>query len=126
MPIFHGPEAGILKPDYVRRILIQDIITPLKAKFPNPPQEEGFSDARLHSFRHYFCSASADAGVPEQMLMRWLGHKESRMVRHYYHLREKASQAQMIRLNLVGSAAAALRQSAPTKLETPAKDGPIQ
>jgi integrase len=124
--VFHGPEGGVLKPDTVRIILIRDVIAPLKDKFPDPPGEEGFSRGRLHSIRHYFCSIAADEGVPEQMLMRWLGHKESRMVRHYYHLREKASQAHMTRLNLVGTAAAALRPSVPITPETPAADGSVK
>ena len=120
--VFHGPLGGLFKPDSVRVIFIRDVIKPLKAQFPDPPGESGFSTARLHSFRHYFCSAAADAGIPDQMLMAWLGHKASRMIRHYYHLRETISQASMTKLNLVGSAAALLRQTAPLHPETPKSD----
>ena len=124
--VFHGPDGGVLKPDTVRNILVRDVITPLKEKFPSPSEDEGFASGRLHSLRHYFCSMSADAGVPEQMLMRWMGHKDSRMVRHYYHVRERASQQQMTGLNLVGSAAALLRQSDSLHPETPGSDGSIK
>ena len=124
--VFHGPEGGILKPDTVRLCLVREAINPLKEKFPSASDEEGFASGRLHSIRHYFCSMSADAGVPEQMLMRWLGHKESRMVRHYYHVRERASQEQMIKLNLVGSAAALLRPVGSPNPETPTSDASIK
>jgi len=39
----------------------------------------------LHSFRHYFCSVCANRDIAEQMLMTWLGHKHSDMVKRYYH-----------------------------------------
>ena len=123
--VFHGPRGGHLKPDTARLTLISDVITPLKEKFPDLPDELNFSSGRLHSFRHFFVSAAADAGIPEQMLMAWLGHKSSRMIRHYYHLRQKASQEQMTKLNLVGSAAALLRQISPRIPETPKSDGSI-
>ncbi|MCL2645779.1 MAG: site-specific integrase [Phycisphaerales bacterium] len=111
--LFHGPEGGRLKPDTVRLIFIREVITPLSPLFPTPPDELGFADGRLHSFRHYFCSQCADSNTPEQMLMIWLGHRDSRMVRHYYHLRDNTSVEHMHKLNLVGTASAALRQVAP-------------
>jgi len=111
--LFHGPKSGRLKPDTVRNIFIRKVITPLSSFFPAPPDEIGFADGRIHSFRHYFCSQCADHNTPEQMLMLWLGHRDSRMVRHYYHLRENISAEHMNKLNLVGAAAAALRQVAP-------------
>ena len=62
--VFHGARAGKIKPDRVRVILIRDVIEPLKQRFPTPPGERGFEHGRVHSFRHYFCSAVANAGVP--------------------------------------------------------------
>src|SRR4051812_41379552 len=50
---------------------------------------------RLHGFRHYFCSQSADSGTPEQMLMSWLGHRDSEMIRLYYHQRDADARRQM-------------------------------
>ena len=41
---------------------------------------------------------SANSGVPEQVLMIWLGHRESKMVRHYYHLHEEEAQRQMAKI----------------------------
>ena len=81
------------------------MLTPLAKKFPTPEGEIGFKDGRLHSFRHYFCSVCANTGVPEQVVMRWLGHQDSAMVRHYYHLHDDEAQRQMQRLNFVGGSA---------------------
>jgi integrase len=62
-----------------------------------PPPASG----RLHSFRHYFCSRYANSGVPEQVVMAWLGHADSKMVRHYYHLHDDEAQRQMKRLQFL-------------------------
>lgn len=66
--------------------------------------ERGFADGRLHSFRHYFASRCANDGAPERMVMEWLGHKDSDMVRHYYHLHDDEARRQMCRLDLLGEA----------------------
>ena len=79
--IFHGPRGGALKPDTLRRVLIKEVIRPLATKFPSEYGEKGFCDGRLHSFRHAFCSTCANHGVPERMLMSWLGHRDSAMIR---------------------------------------------
>lgn len=98
--IFHGPRGGRLKPDTVRNILIREVIKPLAARFPSPPDEQGFKNGRLHSFRHYFASLCANTpGVTERVAMEWLGHADSEMVRHYYHLHDHESRQQMDRLN---------------------------
>lgn len=104
--VFHGPLGGTLKPDVVRRTLIKEVLAPLEKTFPTPEGEIGFKEGRLHSFRHYFCSVCANTGVPEQVVMRWLGHRDSQMVRHYYHLHDDESQKQMERVNFVGGPAA--------------------
>ena len=36
--------------------------------------------------------------------MEWLGHADSKMVRHYYHLHDSESRQQMAKLNLLGKA----------------------
>jgi integrase len=95
--VFHGPLGGLLKPDTVRNILIRDVIEPLSKRFRSPREGKGFGDGRLHSLRHYFCSMSAANNVPEQILMSWLGHRDSKMVRHYYHLHDAPSQQHMAR-----------------------------
>jgi integrase len=103
--VFHGPKGGILKPDTVRVILIRDVLTPLAERFPTPAGVDGFTDGRLHSFRHFFCSVCANSNVPEQVAKEWLGHSESKMIRHYYHLHNEEAQRQMQRVNFLGSAA---------------------
>ena len=104
--VFHGPRNGVLSPDICRRTLIKQVLTPLAEQFPTPEGEIGFEDGRLHSFRHYFCSVCANTGVPEQVVMRWLGHQDSKMVKHYYHLHDDEAQRQMQRINFVGDSAA--------------------
>lgn len=97
--MFAGPRGGRLTPDVVRRALIRDVLGPLADRSPAVAGGRGFRDGRLHSFRHYFCSRCANNGVPEMMLMTWLGHGDSQMVRHYYHLQDAEARE---RINAVG------------------------
>jgi integrase len=98
--VFHGQRGGRLKPDVVCRVLIRDVLTPLAGRFPKREGEVGFDDGRLHSFRHFFCSLCANNNVPQRVVMRWLGHKDSRMVEHYYHLHDDEARRQMGRISL--------------------------
>jgi integrase len=100
--IYHGPLGGKLKPDTVRVIFVREVIELLKAKFPSAPDAVGFADGRLHSFRHFFCSRCATEGTPERVVMDWLGHADSKMVRHYFHLFDQEAQRHMARLDFVG------------------------
>jgi integrase len=93
--VFHGPHGGRLKPDTVRNVLQREVLEPLTKRFPATGDDPGIAAGRLHSFRHYFCSIAADNGVSEQMLMAWLGHRNSAMVKHYYHLRQDESRRLM-------------------------------
>lgn len=102
--VFHGPRGGRLKPDTVRQVLVREVLSPLSERFPTQAGEKGFADGRLHSFRHYFASFSSNNGTPERMVMDWLGHADSEMVRHYYHLHDSEAQRQMRRLDLLGAA----------------------
>lgn len=102
--IFRGPRGGVLKPDTIRRILVRDVLTKLADRFPTPEDDIGFADGRLHTFRHYFCSHCANSGVPERVVMAWLGHQSSRMVQRYYHLHDEEAQRQMKKLNFVNTA----------------------
>lgn len=105
--VFHGPEGGRLKADTVRRTLIRDVLTPLGERFPTPPGEVGFTSGRLHSFRHLFCSLSASRGVPQQTVMTWLGHRDSKMVAHYFTLYDDEARRQMARVVLPDDAGGA-------------------
>lgn len=96
--VFHGPLGGHLKPDTVRNILQRDALEPLSSRFPALSKEKGLLDGRLHSFRHFFCSVCASSGVPEQTVMNWLGHADSKMVRRYFHLPREESQKQMAKV----------------------------
>jgi integrase len=99
--IFHGPKGGRLKPDTLRNIMIRCVLRPLEKRFPSTPGTIGFKNGRLHSFRHYFCSVCANSGVPELMVKEWLGHADSEMVRHYYHINQREAQRQMNQLRFV-------------------------
>ncbi len=76
--LFHGPKGGKLKPDTVRNIFVRDVIGPLKSEFPTPKGEVGFTDGRLHSFRHYFVSQAFLQGATESEIKQWVGHRDSR------------------------------------------------
>jgi len=99
--VLHGPRGGKLTPATLRNILIREVLTPLARQFPSDDDEIGFIDGRLHSFCHYFCSVCANNGVPEQLLMSWLGHRSSSMVKHYYHVHNEQAQMEMSKLDLV-------------------------
>jgi hypothetical protein len=76
----------------------------LSEKFPTPDGEKGFKDGRFHSFRHYFCSTCSNSGVPERMVIDWLGHADSEMIRHYYHLHNDEARRRMNDLDFLGGA----------------------
>ncbi|HLJ92172.1 MAG TPA: site-specific integrase [Gemmataceae bacterium] len=103
--IFHGPRGGRLKPDTVRNVLKREVLPALAEKFPARGDDPGIAAGRLHSFRHYFCSMSSDHDVPEQLLMAWLGHRDSEMIRHYYHLRQDEARRQMAKIPFLGKRA---------------------
>jgi integrase len=99
--VFHGPRGGALKPDTVRNILKREVIAPLSSRFPASADEQSFKDGCLHSFRHYFCSTCANSGVAERVVMEWLGHADSDMVRRYYHLNDVESRQKMQGLTFI-------------------------
>lgn len=101
--VFHGPSGGRFKPDYIRLMFVRHVLRPLAKRFPTVPGGQGFLDGRMHSFRHYFVSMCASNGVPERVVMEWVGHADSTMVRHYFHLHDEESQRQMNGLSLLGS-----------------------
>ena len=103
---FHGPLGGLLKPDTVRNNLRDKVLPCVAAELKSHGIETEVERGRLHSFRHYFCSECANGNVPMQMVMDWLGHQGSKMVRYYYHLADKRAQEEMKRLSFVQTAPA--------------------
>lgn len=51
--------------------------------------------------RHYFCSESFRNGASEAQLLEWLGHRDSKMVAHYRHLRPDDSKKLMSSMRLL-------------------------
>ena len=100
--VFHGPLEGKLNPDVVRTALVRKILPEVAKAIREPGGETEVERGRLHSFRHYFSSTCADANVPMQMVMDWLGHGDSSMVRYYYHQADPRAQQEMGRLQLIG------------------------
>ena len=100
--VFLGPLGGAIRPDAIRLALIKHVLIPLGDRFPSAKDELGFTSGRLHSFRHFFVSECANRGVPEQMVMQWLGHQSSIVTRLYYHLNDQESQRQMEKLESIG------------------------
>jgi integrase len=100
--VFHGPRGGKLKPDTVRNVLKREVLAELAKRFPAPEGASRIDSGRVHSFRHYFCSRAANEGVREQMLMAWLGHRESKMIQRYYHMQQDEARRQMKQIDFVG------------------------
>jgi len=99
--VFHGPRGGRLKQNTVRNILIRRVIQPLKDQFPTVAGETGFEHGRLHSFRHFFVSECCRQGIPEARIMEWVGHRSSKILARYRHLRPEDGHDQMQGLNLL-------------------------
>jgi integrase len=100
--VFHAQRGGILRRNNVRDMFIRDVIEPLKDKFPTPPDEIGFEHGRIHSFRHFFCSQAFLGGASESEIREWLGHRDSKMVEHYRHLRNEDAQRKMEQIDFIG------------------------
>jgi integrase len=99
--VFHAPLGGRLWPRNVLDAFINEVIEPLKQRFSTPAGEIGFEHGRLHSFRHFFCSQAFLDGASEGEIREWLGHRESRMVEHYRHLRSDDAQRKMERIDFL-------------------------
>jgi integrase len=97
-----GHSGGRLDPDKVLKVLKRDIIGPLKTKFPTPAGEIGFADGGVHSFRHYFVTEALLGGATEGEVRDWVGHRDSRIVERYRHLRDRSAKDRMQKLNFLG------------------------
>jgi integrase len=83
---------------YVRRRFEEAVITPLASRFSKPGDSSGFVRGRLHSFRHYFISFCIKNGTPENVVMKWVGHANSDMVRHYFQIHNEDAKTFMGKL----------------------------
>jgi integrase len=101
--VFTNSRGRELKADVVRNILIRDVLNPLKSKFPTSPGEIRFEHGRLHSFRHFFVSQAFLGGASEGEIREWVGHRDSRIVERYRHLRSEDARRKMDQLNLLGT-----------------------
>jgi integrase len=101
--VFHGPLGGVLKADTVRNILIRSVIKPLSDSFPTPDGEVGFKHGRLHSFRHFFVSQAFLGGVSEGEIRDWVGHRDTKIIERYRHLRHSDSQRKMSQIDFLGA-----------------------
>jgi len=101
--IFLGPRGGRLNPDTVRTNLVNRVIKPVAAKTKVVKGDRTLAAGRLHSFRHYFCSQCANNNVPERIVMDWLGHASSDMIRYYFHLHDDESRRHMSKLDFLGT-----------------------
>jgi len=61
-------------------------LTDLEKPWQRIRQLAGIEDVRLHDLRHNFASMSAEAGVPEVVLAKMMGHKDVRTTRRYTHI----------------------------------------
>lgn len=93
--VFRAALGGILRPDNARDMLIRQVIAPLSETFPTPPGEIGFEATRFHSLRHYFCSQCFLSGASEGEIREWMGHRDSKIVEHYRHLRREDATRKM-------------------------------
>ncbi len=103
--IFHAAQGGRVRSRNLLDQLNKHVISPLKKLFPKVTGEIGFEDGTLHSFRHFFCSQCFLGGASEGEIKEWLGHRESRMVEHYRHLRGDDAQRKMSQIVFLGQPA---------------------
>jgi integrase len=82
-------------------MFITHVLKKLVDKFPATNDGQSFIDGRLHSFRHFFVSMCAKRGVPEGVVMECVGHADSDMVRHYFHLHDEEARRYMASLTVL-------------------------
>jgi len=96
-----GPQGGKINVDRTREKFVRSVINPLSEQFTTPTGEVGFKHARFHSFRHYFISQAFVCGATEAEIMEWVGHRDSKTVAIYRHLRNEDAQRRMRQINFV-------------------------
>jgi len=84
--LFHGPRGGRLRSETFGNHLRKFALRPLAAQFPHPR----FQKITAHSFRHFFASCCAAAGIAQQTTMDWMGHRTNAMAKYYFHRDDQA------------------------------------
>jgi integrase len=102
--VFQAIKGGILRPDNARAIFIRDVVEALTERFPTPADEIGFAAVRFHSLRHYFCSQCFLGGASEGEIREWMGHRDSKIVELYRHLRREDATRKMRQIAFLDSA----------------------
>jgi integrase len=102
--VFHALRGGKLPPDNARHLFIRDVVEPLTEEFPTPPDEIGFESVRFHSLRHYFCSQCFLGGASEGEIREWMGHRDSKIVELYRHLRREDATRKMEQIEFLAGA----------------------
>jgi integrase len=100
--VFRAARGGILRENNALRILKEQVIQPLAKKFPTVDGEIGFEHGTFHSLRHFFCSQCFLGGASEGEIREWLGHRDSKVVELYRHLRDEDAQRKMEQMDFLG------------------------
>tara|TARA_R110002072_G_C7978872_1_gene535943 strand:+ start:898 stop:2118 length:1221 start_codon:yes stop_codon:yes gene_type:complete len=99
--VLSGPTGRKIREDRIREKFVDFVIEPLSEEFPTSDGEIGFKHARFHSFRHYFISQAFISGATEGEIMDWVGHRDSKTVSIYRHLRNEDAQRRMQLINFI-------------------------
>lgn len=100
--VFQAARGGAFRPNNALALLVRDVVGPLKKRFPTPKGEIGFEAVRFHSLRHYFCSQCFLGGASEGEIREWMGHRDSKIVELYRHLRREDAVRKMREIDFLG------------------------
>jgi integrase len=99
--VLSGPTGRKIREDRIREKFVDLVIEPLSEQYPTLDGEIGIEHARFHSFRHYFISQAFISGATEGEIMDWVGHRDSKTVSIYRHLRNEDAQRRMQLINFI-------------------------
>jgi integrase len=99
--VVHSARGFRLRESNSLSIYKKHVLEALKDEFPTPPDELGFADGTFHSFRHFFASQCLISGASEGEVREWLGHRDSKIVERYRHLRSEDAQRRMSQIDFL-------------------------
>lgn len=100
--VFRAARGGMLRQNNALKIFKDQVIQPLAKQFPTVAGEIGFEHGTFHSLRHFFCSQCFLGGASEGEIREWLGHRDSKIVELYRHLRDEDAQRKMEQMDFLG------------------------